>query len=56
LSADKFTRAVWWVNATDDILRSFVTGSGWATDGAHRELANDAGDGVKQIRLHSSLS
>ena len=31
----------------------FVTGSGWEADGAHRELAGDAGDTVKQVRLHT---
>ncbi len=57
MRADRFTRAVCWVIASDDDLRSFLTGAGWAADGAHREL-DLAGDGVttvKQIRLHTSL-
>lgn len=56
LVADGFTRAVWWVGTTDDVLRNFVTESGWAPDGAHRELADDAGTTVKQIRLHTALT
>ncbi|MET0468543.1 MAG: GNAT family N-acetyltransferase [Aeromicrobium sp.] len=55
LVADKFTRAVWWVTAADDALRAFVTESGWAPDGAHRELATPGGATVKQVRLHTSL-
>lgn len=56
LAADRFTRAVWWVNVTDDALRTFVTESGWAADGAHRELASASGATVKQVRLHTSLA
>lgn len=56
LQADKFTRALWWVAANDDILRGFVTASGWEADGAHRELQSEAGTTLKQIRLHTSLS
>ena len=58
LRADRFTRAVTWLNATDDVRRGFLTGAGWAPDGAHREL-DLHGDGsvrVKQIRLHTDLS
>lgn len=57
LVADQFTRAVWWVNSRDDALREFLTSSGWAADGAHRELALDE-DGeqtVRQVRLHASI-
>lgn len=57
LRADRFRRAVLWVNSTDDVLRSFVTAAGWAADGAHREL-DLRGDGeviVKQVRLHTDL-
>ncbi len=57
LRADRFTRAVWWLNSTDDTLRAFVTAAGWAPDGAHREL-DMHGDGavtVKQVRLHTDL-
>lgn len=57
LRADRFTSATMWLNATDDALRRFVIESGWAPDGAHREL-DLHGDGavlVKQVRLHTDL-
>ena len=54
LAADKFTRVRWWVTSTDDALRAFVTGSGWEPDGAHRELQDESGRTVKQVRLHTS--
>lgn len=58
LRADRFVRAVVWLNSTDDALRRFFTGAGWAPDGAHREL-DLHGDGsvlVKQVRLHTALT
>ncbi|MCW2775850.1 MAG: N-acetyltransferase [Nocardioides sp.] len=58
MQADRFTRAVLWSVATDDALRGFLTGAGWAADSAHRELDLD-GEGttlVKQVRLHTALS
>lgn len=58
LRADRFTRAVLWLNSTDDARRGFLTEAGWAADGAHREL-DLHGDGtvrVKQVRLHTDLS
>lgn len=55
LAADRFTRVRWWIASTDDALRGFVTSSGWAADGAHRELQDDAGRTVKQVRLHTTL-
>ena len=57
LVADRFTRGVTWLTTTDDALREFLTGAGWAPDGAHREL-DLHGDGsvlVKQVRLHTAL-
>lgn len=56
LAADRFTRAVWWVGSEDDALRAFVVESGWAPDGAHRELASETGATLKQVRLHTRLS
>ena len=56
LAADGFTRAVCWVDATDDVLRAFLTSAGWAPDGASRELADDSGTQVKQVRLHTALA
>ena len=58
LAADHFARAVLWVLSTDDALRAFLAGAGWATDGAHRELGLD-GPGavlVKQVRMHTALA
>ncbi len=54
--ADGFTRVTVWVNSTDDVLRAFYTESGWAPDGAHRELDlyGDASVRIKQIRLHAA--
>lgn len=57
LVADRFTRAVTWVNVGDDALRTFLTEAGWAPDTAHRELDLD-GTGtttVKQVRLHTAI-
>jgi ribosomal protein S18 acetylase RimI-like enzyme len=56
LAADSFIRVRWWVASTDDVLREFVTSSGWEADGAHRELQDDAGHTVKQVRLHTTLA
>lgn len=58
LVADHFTRAVWWVNSRDDALRKFLTDSGWAADGAHRELALDENgeQTVRQVRLHTEIA
>jgi GNAT superfamily N-acetyltransferase len=56
--ADRFTHAVTWLVATDDVLRVFLTEAGWAADTAHRTLDLD-GTGatqVKQVRLHTALS
>ena len=58
LRADRFTLAVTWLNAGDDVRRAFLVGAGWDADGAHREL-DLHGDGsvqTKQVRLHTDLS
>jgi ribosomal protein S18 acetylase RimI-like enzyme len=58
LRADRFSRAVIWLNADDDARRTFLSAAGWAPDGAHREL-DLHGDGsvrVKQVRLHTDLT
>jgi GNAT superfamily N-acetyltransferase len=57
LAADRFTRAVTWVNGGDAALRTFLTEAGGAPDTAHRELDLD-GTGtttVKQVRLHTAI-
>jgi GNAT superfamily N-acetyltransferase len=58
MRADRFTRAVLWAVAGDDDLRGFLTGAGWAPDGAHRALDLDGAGTtlVKQVRLHTALS
>ncbi|WP_408899054.1 GNAT family N-acetyltransferase [Nocardioides sp. R1-1] len=56
LRADGFTRAVCWVESTDDVLRAFLASAGWAPDGASRELADESGTSVKQVRLHTALA
>lgn len=57
LRADRFTRAVTWLPAVADELRAFLTGAGWAPDGAHRtlDLTGDGSVTVKQVRLHTLL-
>ena len=58
MRADRFSRAVLWAVASDDALRGFLAGAGWAPDQAHRELDLD-GSGtvlVKQVRLHCAIA
>ncbi len=56
LVADGFSRVVCWLDSTDDSARAFLTGAGWAPDGASRELADESGAGtVKQVRLHAAI-
>ncbi len=57
LRADRFTRGAFWLANADDVRRAFLVESGWAPDGAHREL-DLRGDGevrVRQVRLHTDL-
>ncbi len=56
LRADGFTRATWWVRASDDVLRAFLVDAGWAADGAHTEVAvTEAGPRLKLLRLHTAI-
>ncbi|MEQ6901120.1 GNAT family N-acetyltransferase [Nocardioides sp. YIM 152588] len=56
LVADRFSRAVCWVDTGDDGLRAFLTGAGWSADGASRELTGEVGpESVRQVRLHTSI-
>ena len=49
-----FALAVTWAFERDSVTRSFLTGSGWEPDGAHRGL--DTGARVaRQLRLHTDL-
>ncbi len=55
--ADHHDRLTWWLRTTDDSLRAWLTESGWAPDGAHREIGTE--DGVvriRQIRLHTDIT
>lgn len=55
--ADGFTRLTAWVLVGDDAVRGLLTSAGWATDGAHREVAatEDSPTTARQVRLHTSL-
>lgn len=56
LTADGFTRATCWVTSDDDDMRALLTESGWAADGAHQEVGDEADQlRIKQVRLHTSL-
>lgn len=57
LRADGFTRATWWVRATDDPTRRFLVGAGWGPDGSHQTVGTeDAATRVKMVRLHTALA
>ncbi len=58
LRADRFTRASMWLATSDDVRRRFLSETGWAPDGAHRELDLDGSGAVllKQVRLHTDLT
>lgn len=57
MRADGFATAQIWLESTDDSTRAFLTGAGWAADGAHREIGSDDGEHrIKQIRLHTDIS
>jgi len=56
LRADGFARATWWVAATDDVLRRFLSDAGWAPDGGWREIGTDDGSvRLKQVRMHTDI-
>lgn len=57
LRADGCTRAVTWLLAQDDALRSLLTSAGWGADGSHRTLdASDGSEPLRQLRLHTDLT
>ena len=53
-----FARAHAWVPAADGVFLAFLTGTGWAADGARRtlDLRGDGAVVVEQVRLHTALS
>ncbi len=54
LRIDGFTTAVCWLPETDEVQRRFLTETGWAPDGARREL--DMGTStLVEVRLHTAL-
>lgn len=61
--ADGFRRLTTWLFAHDDALRAFLVSTGWAPDGAHREVVLDLPgpplpapeSSVRQIRLHTAV-
>jgi GNAT superfamily N-acetyltransferase len=54
--ADRFDRLSTWLLAGDDGLRRFLESTGWAPDGAHREMTlDDHSAGTRQVRLHTAL-
>ncbi|HET9128058.1 MAG TPA: GNAT family N-acetyltransferase [Propionibacteriaceae bacterium] len=54
--ADGYHRLTWWLASTDDGLRAWLTETGWAPDGAHREISTeDESVRVKQVRLHTGV-
>lgn len=55
LVADRFTRALCWLQSTDDQRMRFLQEAGWAADGAHRELAGGEDVRVKQVRWHTAI-
>ena len=57
LVADRFDRAVAWLPAGDDALRTFLSAAGWGPDGASRtlDLLGDGSTTVNQVRLHTAL-
>ncbi|HMR48604.1 MAG TPA: GNAT family N-acetyltransferase [Arachnia sp.] len=57
LRADGFEVAHIWVPAANDALRAFLTGCGFAADGAHQEIAMAEGaPSLKLVRLHAAIS
>jgi GNAT superfamily N-acetyltransferase len=56
---DGFRTAVTWLLASDDTLRAFLAGAGWAADGSRRSLAtaDEPAEAVlHQVRLHTDLT
>jgi GNAT superfamily N-acetyltransferase len=55
--ADRFRRLSTWLLAGDDALRRFLESTGWAPDGAHREMTlDDDTASTRQVRLHTDLA
>ena len=56
LRRDGYEVATMWVRAADDALRAFLTGCGWAPDGAHQEIGTEEGTpGIRLVRVHTDI-
>lgn len=56
LVADGCRIARVWIRSADDVMRTFLTETGWGADGAHRELGSDLSPArLKQVRLHTAI-
>ncbi|WP_392508412.1 GNAT family N-acetyltransferase [Naumannella halotolerans] len=56
LLADGCRIARVWIRSADDVMRTFLTETGWGADGAHRELGSDLSPvRLKQVRLHTAI-
>jgi GNAT superfamily N-acetyltransferase len=54
--ADRVSRLSTWLLAGDDALRRWLESTGWAADGAHREMTlDDDSATARQVRLHTQL-
>jgi GNAT superfamily N-acetyltransferase len=54
LRDDGCATVIAWVFAADDVLRGFLSSSGWAPDGAHSKV--DMGEPVSMVRLHTGIA
>ncbi|MDE3720015.1 GNAT family N-acetyltransferase [Nocardiopsis sp. N85] len=54
LVEDGFTTVHVWVPEADNALRTFFESSGWAADGARREI--DLGSTLPMVRLHAAIA
>lgn len=58
LRADGYEVATIWLPTDADEKRQFLVECGWATDGAHREVGPEDGDGsgaLKLLRMHTDI-
>lgn len=59
LRADGYETATIWIPSDADPMREFLVETGWAADGAHREVGDDAGGDpvtLKLIRLVTNIA
>lgn len=57
LRADGYETASIWIPSDADPMREFLVETGWATDGAHREIGDEGGEeSVKLVRLATDIT